>query len=321
MERTLLKMVKGKNKKSKQKKASTSLECKNWTCIGCNKAFTDPDDQVMECDRCRDHFCINCLIMPQQIYEFVKEPSALWCSCKCSIAVKTLIKNEKNDKPRSEETDQIRKDLDTTINCVKTLMKDFHCFVNGPNRTQKANDWAKTEDIPVKPLKDIILEANAEQVREKKEEERRKKNFIIHRAAEQSTGNEEDRKEGDKKLVRSFLEELELSYDVVEKTTRLAKKTDTSQEKDTPLTEHHRPLMVTLNNSSEVETVMKNLRKLKNAPDELRNLRISPDRSMKEREEVRNLIQRAKNLTEQVTGDFMHIVRGTTIIKVKKRTQ
>ena len=29
---------------------------------------------------------------------------------------------------------------------------------------------------------------------------------------------------------------------------------------------------------------MKNLRKLKNAPDELRNLRISPDRSMKERE-------------------------------------
>ena len=121
-----------------------------------------------------------------------------------------------------------------------------------------------------------------------------------------------------KNFVRSFLEELELSYDVVEKTTRLGKKTGTSQEKDTPLTEHHRPLMVTLNNSSESETVMKNLRKLKNAPDELRNLRISPDRSRKEREEVRNLIQRAKNLIEQETGDFMHIVRGTTIIKVKR---
>ena len=275
----------------------------------------------MECDRCRDHFCTNCLNMPQQVYEFMKEPSALWCCSKCSIAVKTLIKNEKKDKPRSEETDQIRKVLDTTINCVKTLMKDFHCFVNGPNRTQKANEWAKTEDIPVKPLKDIILEANAEQVREKKEEERRKKNFIIHRAAEQSTGSEEDRKEGDKKFVRSFLEELKLSYDVVDKTTRLRKKTDTSKEKDTQLTEHHRPLMVTLNNSSEVETVLKNLRKLKNAPDELRNLKISPDRSMKEREEVRNLIQWTKNLTEQETGDFMHILRGTTIIKVKKRTQ
>ena len=170
-------------------------------------------------------------------------------------------------------------------------------------------------------MKDIILEANAEQVREKKEEERRKKNFIIHRSAEQFTGSEEDRKEGAKKFVRSFLEELELSYYVVEKTTRLGKKTDTSQERDTPLTEHHRPLMVTFNNSSDVETVMKNLRKLKNAPDELRNLRISPDRSMKEREEVRILIQRVKNLTEQETGDFMHIVRGTVIIKVKKRTQ
>ena len=79
---------------------------------------------------------------------------------------------KKNDNPRSKETDQIPKDLDTTINCVKTLMKDFHCFVNCPNGTQKANEWAKTEDIPVKPLKEIILEANAEQVREKKEEER-----------------------------------------------------------------------------------------------------------------------------------------------------
>ena len=160
-------MVKGKNKKSKQKKASTILECENWTCIGCNKAFTDPGDQVMECDRCRDHFCTNYLNMPPQVYEFMKEPSALWCCSKCSIAVKTLIKNEKNDKPRSEETDQIRKDLDTTINCVKTLMKDFHCFVNGPNRMQKANEWAKTEDIPVKPLKDII------QRRASKGEERR----------------------------------------------------------------------------------------------------------------------------------------------------
>ena len=79
--------------------------------------------------------------------------------------------------------------------------------------------------------------------------------------------------------------------------------------------------MVTLNNSSEVETVMKILRKLKNAPDEVRNLRISPNRSMKEREEVRNLIQREKHLNEQETGDSMHIVRGTTIIKVKKRMQ
>ena len=121
----------------------------------------------MECDRCRDHFCTKYLYMPPQVYEFMKEPSALWCCSKCSIAVKTLIKNEKNDKPRSEETDQIRKDLDTTINCVKTLMKDFHCFVNGPNRMQKANEWAKTEDIPVKPLKDII------QRRASKGEERR----------------------------------------------------------------------------------------------------------------------------------------------------
>ena len=65
--------------------------------------------------------------------------------------------------------------------------------------------------------------------------------------------------------------------------------------------------------------MMKSLTKPKIAQDEIRQLRVTPDRSMKERESVRFLVQRAKHLTTEEPGNFIHIVRGNKIIKVKKR--
>ena len=65
--------------------------------------------------------------------------------------------------------------------------------------------------------------------------------------------------------------------------------------------------------------MMKSLTKLKFAEDEIRQLRVTPDRSMKERESVRFLVQRVKNLITEESGNFIHIVRGNKIIKVKKR--
>ena len=65
--------------------------------------------------------------------------------------------------------------------------------------------------------------------------------------------------------------------------------------------------------------MMKSLTKLKFAEDEIRQLRVTPDRSIKERQNVRFLVQRAKNLTTEEPGNFIHIFRGNKIIKVKKR--
>ena len=60
------------------------------------------------------------------------------------------------------------------------------------------------------------------------------------------------------------------------------------------------------------------LTKLKFAEVEIRQLRVTPDRSMKERENVRFLVQQAKNLLTEEPGNFKHIVRGNKIIRVKK---
>ena len=59
--------------------------------------------------------------------------------------------------------------------------------------------------------------------------------------------------------------------------------------------------------------------KLKFAEDEIRQLRVTSDRSINERESVRFLVQGVKNLTTEEPGNFIHIVRGNKIIKVKKR--
>ena len=66
---------------------------------------------------------------------------------------------------------------------------------------------------------------------------------------------------------------------------------------------------------------MKNLNKIKNSEYKIKNLRIGPDRSLKEREEVRKLIAKAKNLNEKEQGDYVHLVRGLQIMRMKKKPQ
>ena len=77
--------------------------------------------------------------------------------------------------------------------------------------------------------------------------------------------------------------------------------------------------MVTFDTINNADLMLKNLTKLKFANENLRQLRFTPDRSLKLRENVRFLVQRAKNLTAEESGDYIHIVRGDRILRVKKR--
>ena len=66
---------------------------------------------------------------------------------------------------------------------------------------------------------------------------------------------------------------------------------------------------------------MKNLNKLKDAKYEIKNLLIGSNRSLKEREEVRRLMAKAKNLNEKEQGDYVHLVRGWQIMIMRKKPQ
>ena len=114
-------------------------------------------------------------------------------------------------------------------------------------------------------------------------------------------------------LIQQLCSSIEIEPTKVKNCTRLGKNPD-QQNRARP-----RPLRITLDSPEEAELIMKNLTKLKFAKDEIRQIRVTPDRSMKERENVRFLVQRAKNLTAKEPSNFIHIVRGNKIIRVRKR--
>ena len=114
-------------------------------------------------------------------------------------------------------------------------------------------------------------------------------------------------------IIQQLCSSIEIEPTKFKNCTRLGKTPD-QETRARP-----RPLRITLDSPVEAELMMKNLTTLKFAEDKIRQLRVTADRSMKEREIVRFLVQRAKNLTADKPGKFIHIVRGNKIIRVEKR--
>ena len=193
----------------------------------------------------------------------------------------------------------LRADLDTIMDSMKNMMNDLYKFIAGPSHgkvDEQTGVWKEVVNRKMNPLKEIILEATEEQNREEAEENRRKKNIVTYKAKESAANDSESRKQEDKKIVEKFLSSIELEDKQIVKTIRLGRKTD----------EHiNRPLLVSFNTEQDVIEINRKLSKMKEATAEIRNLRFSPDRSLKEKEEVRNLVTKAKNLNDQEEGNYV----------------
>ena len=195
------------------------------------------------------------------------------------------------------------------------MMNDFYKFVARPravNQTEQ-KPWDVAQQPKVKPLKEIIMEASEEQKREEEDDKRRKKYLIIYKAPESTHQDGHNRKIEDKQLIEIFLASVEMGNKTATSFVRLGKKNDEATT--------NRPLLVSFDNKKDINEIMKNLNKLKDVKYKIKNRRIGPDRSLKEREEVRRLIAKAKNLNEKEQGDYVHLVRGLQIMRMKKKPQ
>ena len=90
-------------------------------------------------------------------------------------------------------------------------------------------------------------------------------------------------------LIQQLFSSIEIEPTQVKNCTRLGKVSDLENRA------RPRPLRITLDSPEDAELMMKSLTKLKFAEDEIRQLRVTPDRSMKERENVRSLVQQQRN--------------------------
>ena len=84
-------------------------------------------------------------------------------------------------------------------------------------------------------------------------------------------------KKEDENIVEKLLSSIDMEDKQIVKTTRLGRKTDE---------DINRPLLVSFNTEQDVIETKQRLPKLKEATTEIRNLRNSPDRNLKEREEL-----------------------------------
>ena len=296
--------------KTRRKGTESVSEMDVWQCKTCNKTYGNIDDKVMECVKCHEHFCTTCINMPDQVYDYMCQPEVIWCCSSCTPKVKLLIEADKYLEP-----DTLRSDLDKTKANLNHMMNDFYKCVAGPravNQTEQ-KPWDVAQQPKVKPLIEIIMEAIEEQKREEEDDKRRKKNLIIYKAPESTHQDGHNKKVEDKQLIEAFLASVEMGNKTATSFVRLGKKNDEATT--------NRPLLVSSDNEKDVSEIMKNLNKLKDAEYKIKNLRVGPERSLKEREEVRRLIAKAKNLNEKEQGDHVHLVRGLQIRRMKKKPQ
>ena len=160
--------------------------------------------------------------------------------------------------------------------------------------------------------------------KEEEEEQKRRRNLIVHRAPEPKSESWEGRKQEDKQFVDELMEVLEITTEILD-IRRLGRRPQQQQEQQTSQAASNktddvsRPLLLSFSSEQEVKKVQDSLKHLKNADEKMYRLRITPDMTQNQREEVRKLVTDAKNMTAQEKGEFVYVVRGTEIKKVKRR--
>ena len=62
-----------------------------WDCKLCNKIFAESDAKLLECQHCKEHFCIKCLTKSNTEYDILSKSETMWFCVKCRKIVEEHI--------------------------------------------------------------------------------------------------------------------------------------------------------------------------------------------------------------------------------------
>lgn len=201
--------------------------------------------------------------------------------------------------------------LETRVNILEQKILTTSVDTAKPSHDHGLSD----EDL----IKFVVQEELNKKTEDGKDLMSRQKNVIFHRVPEKRSDKVEERRENDLVFVTDLLDgvfNIKLEENSIEKMFRLGR---WSADKD-------RPLLVTFKDLELREAVMSNLRKLRNPIDKFRGVGISPDLHPKEREDIRNMIEEAKQLhtdnESEDVGNFRFLVVGKghrrKVIKIRR---
>ena len=167
----------------------------------------------------------------------------------------------------------------------------------------------------------MVKEELSRKTEEEQNIENRKRNIIIYRVPEKKTSDIVQRKTSDAVFVRDLMDgvfDMKLDEQDIEKMYRLGRWSE----------DKIRPLLVSFKCHEQKQHVMENLRNLKQPIEKFRGISVSHDRHPKEREEIKRLLQEAKeehiNTASDDVENYKFIVVGQAqrrkVIKVKRNT-
>ena len=135
-----------------------------------------------------------------------------------------------------------------------------------------------------------MVESKNDELVQQRERKLRSCNIIIH-------GVEDPKEEGaesDKNFIKEFFGVLGLDYEP-KSTTRLGSAANNKR----------RPLRLTMNTEEEKNKIMARIPNLKNADDTLKNISVTDDYTVDERNEIKSWVEKAKKRNEVETDEVV----------------
>ena len=212
-----------------------------------------------------------------------------------------------------DEVSNNQKMLEDKINEVVVSTSSYAAAAKNQTENSSAPK-ATISNVP--DLREIMRHEHNEQLAEDAEKKRRACNLVIHGFAESTSDDTEERKKFDDELVKSFIRDI--GTEVAHKSVFRLGKRDTDKV---------RPLKISMNNEMDKETIMSNLKNLKDQ-EKYARVSVTDDHTINERKLIKDMIDQVEkaNAKEPVDSKFIWKLRGSpknglSLKKFRKRNE
>jgi len=246
-----------------------------------------------------------------------------WYCLKCNSSVGKLLKEVMKVQDRMDLVDTCVRKMDEKINkYTEDINKRLNTVLAEVNQNMKRIDDKVSETTPkwseiVKKEVDSRLNEisgdidsvqksvtdTKERIMENEDKLKRINNVILYNVAESDNDLAAERNADDMSFCGELMEKvLKVGYEVgdIVKVIRLGKHDDKLK----------RPLLVEFANGHVKKVAMNNVTNLRSAKDKFQGVTISHDMTVKEREQCKLLVEEAKKMQNEETGNYIYRVRG-----------
>ena len=290
-----------KGKKSKNRKENKSLITQlvdesdevTQSCHRCKKGFEDGALSI-QCDRCSEWFHLGCTKLSKAQFNFLgkcNNNELLWFCDPCKIDDKDQFH------PGAAIAQQAIK-LEALTQIVITLQQQNSVIINKLTKEKSEDDQIQVH------VKEYLNEQN--------ELNDIKNNLILFNLPEAENNDGEIPEETDLKITKEIFECVDNTVDTskfdTSKVFRMGKRRQGNNIGP-------RPIKIILNSSSEKSKILSKTKKLRDSSS-FGQVRISVDRTKKEREQYRQLKNRCDELRKESGEDYV-IFRGECVVRDK----